>query len=603
MRRFSSDLIEQVRLANDIVDLIGEDTFLKKSGDQRFVGLCPFPSHQEKTPSFSVSSAKQLYHCFGCGESGTLYTYLQTRRGLSFPEAVKFLAKRAGIPLPQEDKTQDSSFADHRTWIEINQKALQWYKNCLNRLEATHRAKVFLHKRGFKQATVKEFHLGYAPAGWEGLCQHLQKQGCSLKKAAGLGLVKEKEGGRFYDVFRDRVMFPIFSKNGKDVTGFGGRTVSNTEKQSPKYINSADSKIFHKGKNFYGLNLSGTFMREQGTALVVEGYTDLISLYQAGVKNVVAPLGTALTAEQVQKLSWYVEEVILFFDGDEAGSKAMDRSLSLLLARGLVPKRLNLEPGYDPDSFVRKQGAKALKQKLRDAEDLFLHHLHKEVGKARSEWDRFALLEKLSTLLAQTHKETLKDYYIQRVLDVFGSDAGIAQKALKKALQKNKIANLKTHFHRETFTPSSSQREQTSFISLLTAPKPELYLLVLSLQSVNFYLQVKKSGILPYMSHQGIKKLFDLLEGFDSLSNTRYFGVQVEKLTSCVQQPRLLSRECHPSLKHLNLEKTNIFIKDCVDKIEKRGRQLKIKNLTQQLRRGGDEKQHLKEIVKLTQKK
>lgn len=602
MRRFSPDLIEQVRLANDIVDLIGEDTFLKKSGEQRFVGLCPFPSHQEKTPSFSVSSAKQLYHCFGCGESGTLYTYLQTRRGLSFPESVKFLAQRAGIPLPHEDKKQDTQYADHRKGIEINQKALQWYKNCLNKLEASHRVKAFFHKRGFKPATVKEFHLGYAPQGWEGLCQHLQKQGCSLKMAALLGLVKEKENGRFYDVFRDRVMFPIFSRNGKDVIGFGGRTVSEAQKQSPKYINSADSQIFHKGKTFYGLHLSGAFMREQGKALVVEGYTDLISLYQAGVKNVVAPLGTALTADQVQKLSWYVEEVILFFDGDEAGSKAMDRSLSLLLARGLVPKRLKLEPGYDPDSFVRKQGAKALKQKLANAEDLFLHHLHKEVGKTHSDWDRFMLLEKISTLLAQTRKEALKDYYIQRVLDIFGSDAGIAQKALKKALQKNKILNLKTSTHLKIFTPPSKGEKDTS-VSLPEAPKPELYLLVLSLQGADLYLQVKKSGVLSHMSHQGIKKLFDLLGEFDSLTNPRYFGVQVEKLTSFVQQPRLLSKEYHPLLRHLNPKQINIFIKDCVDKIEKRGKQLKIKNLTRQLRRGENEKQHLKEILKLVQKK
>ena len=630
MRRFPPELIEQVRLTSDIVDLIGEDTFLKKSGS-RFMGLCPFPGHQEKTPSFSVSPDKQMYHCFGCQESGDIYTYLQARRGLKFYEAVEFLARRAAIPLPAHFESPESKklYQKRKNLFEITGQALRWFENNLKKPGGP--AWGFMKKRGFSPSTVKDFRLGYAPQGWEGLCRHLEKSGLSLWDGASMGLVKKKDGGGFYDVFRNRVMFPIFARNGKDVVGFGGRVLDQNPK-APKYINSADSDIFHKGKTFYGWDKSTMFMRNQGKALVVEGYTDFITLYQGGVKNVVATLGTALTSDHARRLAWYAEEVILFFDGDMAGGKAMDRSLGLLLSAGLTPKRLDLKKDQDPDSFVRTKGGEALRKKLNQAEDLFLYHLQRELKTTSAGWDKFPVAERMAHLLTQTKNQTLKDYYSQRVLDIFGTDAAIAQKALNRVLKKQDpgrgpqpqgAGGASSFAHRHKTEAGRGGASKAPFlkqgpgghpaaggggggdlVSLSLAPRSELYLLILALQSRDFYLPIVKSGVLKCIYHPGLKKMFDLLDksGLKNVESS-HFPLQAGQIRDHCSEPHLLFKDRYPVLQALTKEQTPLFIRDCIDKVEKKGKQMQVKSLMVQLQTGPEnQKQHLQKILKLTRK-
>ena len=628
MRRFSPDFIEQVRLANNIVDIIGEDTFLKSSGTgERYTGLCPFPSHNEKTPSFSVSADKQLYHCFGCNESGNIFTYLKTQKGLSFGMAVEELARRAGIALPE---LESSGFEDRDTFattkakynahlkrqklLAINQLACEFYEQQLKILSSSHDIKNYLRQRGFSPEIIQKFRLGYAPKSWDALLSCLQKKGMDLSLATQLGIIRKKEN-RQYDLFRDRLMFPIFAKNGKEVLGFGGRVLKENDKQ-PKYINSVDSDIFHKGKTFYGWQEASPFIRSTGKVIVVEGYTDYLSLYQKGIKNVVATLGTALTADHARWLSWHTKQVLVFFDGDTAGEKAALRSLSVLLLFGLTPRLLKLEGDLDPDSFIRQFGVEALYEKIKTAPDLFMYVFSNELKKYSTGTDRFSVIEKIAGLLAHTKNETLKKYYSEAVVDSFGSNETIARETLKKALAKAKRTSstnfTDTNFTSKTITDkksSVSKGETTDNndlkeeVSLLHCPKVELYLLLLATQEKKHYQQIADSGVLEKLNHLGVKHLFKIIKKLLKEKQVLYFNTLSEMLSGHLAEPELLQMKQHPVLDCLPSEKTQAFIKDCINKVEKERKYSQIKQVTTDMRLDiNNSKKYLMKIMELTKR-
>ena len=641
MRRFSPEFIEQVRLANNIVDIIGEDTFLKPSGTgERYTGLCPFPSHNEKTPSFSVSTDKQLYHCFGCNESGNIFTYLKIRKGLSFGLAVEELARRAGIALPEPEPSNfegRNAFAQARAThsihlkiqklLTINQLACEFYENQLKALPSHHKAKKCLEQRGFSAETIQQFRLGYAPKSWDALLNFLQKKGADISLAVQVGIIRKKDA-RHYDLFRDRLMFPIFAKNGTEVLGFGGRIIEEKEKQ-PKYINSVDSDIFHKGKTFYGWQEASPFIRSDGKVLVVEGYTDYLSLYQKGVKNVVATLGTALTADHVRWLSWHTKQVLVFFDGDEAGEKASLRSLSVLLSFGLVPRLLKLDEDLDPDSFVCKFGVEDLHKKIKSAPDLFTYVFSNELKKHSAGADRFSVIEKAARILAHTKNETLKKYYSELVVDSFGADEKIAREALKKALTKAHRAGSDSSFT-EPFNPSftgvttipklhnvsggkkSSLSEQETLnsndledeeISLLYCSKVELYLLLLAIQDKEYYQQISESRILNKLNHPGVIRLFEIIKKLQKENQMFYFNTLPETLSGYLADPGVLQIKHHPILACLSAEKTKVFIQDCINKVEKERKYLQIKQVTADMRLDMENpKKYLMKIRELTKR-
>ena len=610
MRRYSPNFIDQVCRANDIVDIIGEDTFLKKTGEN-YMGLCPFPSHNEKTPSFSVSQRKQVYHCFGCGESGNIITYMQVKRGFRFKEALESLAQRAGLPLPQSQEShqaEDKAGEEQQQMREINRMACAFYEETLRKLPADHMVQQYLKQRGFLEKTIKTFRIGFAPKGWDLFYSYLKKQSPEgLKWALQLGLIKNKDG-QYYDAFRDRIMFPVFNRSGQNVLGFGGRVVTEESKQA-KYINSVDSPLFHKGQTFYGWQHTAPFIRDTNKALVVEGYTDYLSLYQNGFRNMVATLGTALTESHAKWLSYQTEHVVLFFDGDPAGEKATERSLNVLLSQGLVVKVLKLEKEQDPDSFIRKEGKKALEQKMSLAPDLFLSLFLEQLKKHPPGVDRFALIEKIAQTLAVIKKTQLKHYYTERVLDSFGVDRKTAYSILQKAQRKflkqassyqqaqtqNKDGNVNKETEKE-----QEKEEQKLKVSLKGASKAELSLLMLALNSPNYYQKLKSVKVMDKINHQGVIDMFKTIEecykknGFD-------FQLMTPILIDMLPQEEVqkLNKNRYPELLNLSLQKVDVFIQDCFQRMERDRRRWLLKNLATHIRAdSSNTKKYVMEIAK-----
>lgn len=368
---YPQDFIDKVIDSTSLVDIISQYTQLKPSG-RGHMGRCPFPDHQEKTASFSVSDAKQVYHCFGCKKSGNVITFLKDYNGMSFPEALEYLADRSNIPIPEMNRDhndQASQAHDHKKkLLKANKLAADFFREILKRSPADHPIKSYIQKRKLNAETLEEFQIGYSPNEWELLVQNLNRQGISMEIADEAKLVKRRQDGTgYFDLFRDRLMFPIQSPSG-EVLAFGGRIHDQGE---PKYLNSPESPVFHKGKVLYGLAQTARHIRSEDLVLVVEGYMDLVSLFQAGLKNAVATMGTALTPDHARLIKRLTQNVVVLFDGDEAGQMAAERSLPILLSQGLYPRGLTLVDAKDPDEYVIKFGVESLRQKIQSSPDLF----------------------------------------------------------------------------------------------------------------------------------------------------------------------------------------------------------------------------------------
>ncbi|MGE5444358.1 MAG: DNA primase [Ignavibacteriales bacterium] len=345
----SESIIEEIRGRFSIVNLIETYVSLKKSG-RGYVGLCPF--HDEKTPSFHVSGEKGIFHCFGCGTGGDIFGFMMRYNNLTFPEAVTELARRAGL------RIEKSSLPAGRkprkdVLFKLNMVVSRFYHGMLIESTEGRAARDYLRKRGVSLERAKEFGLGYAPSRWDALVRFLTEKKAPLKMAEEIGLIiKRKIKDGYYDRFRDRIMFPIRDVDGR-VIGFGGRTLT---QEKPKYINSPESEIYRKRSVLYGLDRARDSIRKIGQVIMVEGYMDFLSLYSAGIKNVVATLGTALTRDHVVLLRRYTDRVIIVLDGDESGEKASLRSLlDVFLEEGLLPLMVLLPKGDDPDSFISKR--------------------------------------------------------------------------------------------------------------------------------------------------------------------------------------------------------------------------------------------------------
>ena len=361
---YPEELVEEVRTRNDIVDVISGYVKLQRKGSSYF-GLCPF--HNEKSPSFSVSPGKQMYYCFGCGAGGNVLTFIMEYENYSFPEALKLLADRAGVKLPeQEYSKEERRQQDLRTAIlEVNKTAAKYYYYQL-RTEAGKPGMDYLKNRQLSEETMQRFGLGYAGKYSDGLYRYLKQKGVSdeLLRQSGLMNVDEKRG--MYDKFWNRVIFPIMDVNNR-VIGFGGRVMGDGK---PKYLNSPETKVFDKSRNLYGLNVARTSRKKY--IIVCEGYMDVISMHQAGFTNSVASLGTALTSQHASLLKRYTQEVILSYDSDEAGIKAALRAIPLLKEAGLTARVLRMAPYKDPDEFIKALGTEAFQERIDQAQNSFL---------------------------------------------------------------------------------------------------------------------------------------------------------------------------------------------------------------------------------------
>lgn len=364
---YPEEIIEEVRQRNDIVDVISSYVKLKKSGSN-YMGLCPF--HSEKSPSFSVSGNKQMYHCFGCGVGGNVFTFVMEYENFTFVEALKFLADRCGVQLPQTEDSQESRRrADIRNQLlEINKEAAKYFVYQLRSAQGQYAMK-YLKERELSDETIKKFGLGYSNKYSNDLYQYLKEKGYgdSILKESGLISMDEKKGA--YDKFWNRVMYPIMDANSK-VIGFGGRVLG---EGTPKYLNSPETKVFDKSRNLYGLHLART--ARVRTIILCEGYMDVIAMHQAGFSNAVASLGTAFTGLQANLLKRYADEILLLYDSDGAGVKAALRAIPILKEAGLTAKVVKLAPYKDPDEFIKALGKDAFQKRLDEAINSFFFEI------------------------------------------------------------------------------------------------------------------------------------------------------------------------------------------------------------------------------------
>ncbi len=405
--------ISEIKHAADIVDVISEVVLLKRAG-QNFIGLCPF--HSEKTPSFTVSPDKQMFHCFGCGEGGNVFSFLMKHQGLSFPEAVRAVAGRYGIDLPvYMDKRQRKAASERQRLLNVNRQAFQFYRRQLADRRRGEEVRAYLEKRGIQASAVEKFSIGYAPPGWDNLLRYLTARGVSptLAQTAGL-VVPRHQGGGHYDRFRNRVMIPIFNLAG-EVIAFGGRVLDDAE---PKYLNSPETPLFNKRRTLFNLQRARTRCRQSGEVIIVEGYFDLIALDQAGVENVVATLGTALTPEHVRVLKGHAQRMVLVYDGDAAGRKAAERSHEIFGQQAVEARVAVLPEGHDPDSFVARHGVEAFRKLVTEAPGMFSFLL--EAAASRHGGGiaaRLRVVAELVPVLARVEDRVARSLYVRELAD------------------------------------------------------------------------------------------------------------------------------------------------------------------------------------------
>jgi len=430
--RIPEHTIEEIRSAGSIVDLISNYVQLRKRG-KNFIGLCPF--HQEKTPSFTVSEEKQIFHCFGCHAGGNAFKFLMEYKSISFIEAVTELAEDAGIPIEtsQDDTPFDNS--EQEELYEINVGAAKYFSENLLKSENGKIAKDYLKERNIKPKFQKIFGMGYAPPGWDNYLKFATAQKVDLENAKMLGLIDSKDNGNYYDKLRSRIIFPIFSANGR-VIGFGGR-VFQGEENTAKYLNSPESTIYIKRKSLYGLFHSKDEIRKLNKAILVEGYMDVIALYQHGIKNTIASSGTSLTEEQVRLLSRYTKNIVVIFDADAAGRKAALRSIEILLKQDFEVNVLSLPDGEDPDSYVNNFGQQQFEEKVLGAKNFleFQTTQYKEDGMFENPGTEAEAIRELVKSASLVNDELKRSLLLKSISKKFNLREKLLESELNKFLE------------------------------------------------------------------------------------------------------------------------------------------------------------------------
>ena len=435
------EYIDEIRSRLDIVELVGEYVRLKRQGSN-FAGLCPF--HEEKTPSFNVNPGMGIFKCFGCGVGGDAFKFVMQIENLTFPEAIRLLAERTGIVLP-ESQEDSEKFSETESIYHALRFAGRYFYTLLTSSDEGRQGLEYLLNRGFTESTIKKYGLGYASDSWDGLLKAADREHVKPEILEKAGLIiprREKEG--YYDRYRDRVMFPIFSHIGK-VIGFGGRIMNSTDNQ-PKYINSPETQVYHKSSVLYGLYHGKNTIRKKQEVILVEGYTDVLALHQAGLEHAVASSGTALTNDQIKLIKRYAERVLVLYDADSAGAKAALRGIELLLKQGITVYGLELPAGEDPDSYVRANGGKAFEEFVQaNKKDFisFMHALAKRKGQLDTPEGEARVTREIVETIARLPDPSMYDPFIRKashVLDIpdirlFGVLENVLRQMEKKGRQ------------------------------------------------------------------------------------------------------------------------------------------------------------------------
>ena len=419
------ELIEEIKERVNITDVVSEYVSLKKVGANH-KGLCPF--HSEKTPSFTVNEGKQIFYCFGCGAGGNVITFLMKASGMTFPDVVMELAKRAGVTIPEASGRFAPQKNDRQEALyKINESAASFYHSLLSESE---KAKSYLKKRGLKEETINDYKVGYGGDGWDSLYAFLSKKGLSLTLADELGLIIPKKSGGYYDRFRGRVIFPISDIHGR-VIGFGGRSIDGSE---PKYLNSSESVLFKKSDSLYGITVARRWIKESDEALIVEGYMDLLSLHEAGIKNSVATLGTALTAGHLRLIKRLSSNIVTVFDADQAGVKATLRSIDLFITEGVNATVLTMPEGHDPDTFVREKGVEGFKKAIKSAMPIMEFFINEALkGKNATEiQEKLKVIEEVFPYIERLPSRIEQEHYIK----IVSERTGVKEESLAREMRK-----------------------------------------------------------------------------------------------------------------------------------------------------------------------
>ena len=429
--RYPREVIDEVRLQNDIVEVISQYVPLKQKGNSYF-GLCPF--HNEKTASFSVNSEKQFYYCFGCGAAGNVFSFLMEMENMDFPEAMKKLAERAHITLPEPERSAQVIAAEQtkQRLFDIHKAAGRFFYECLQE-EQGKSARAYLTKRQMDPRIARKFGIGYSPDSYDALFKHLKEKGFTVSDILKSGLVLEnKDGKGYHDRFRGRLMFPIFDVQGR-VVGFGGRILAKGE---PKYLNSPETILFSKSRNLYGLNFAKAAKKRE--LILVEGYMDMLSIYQAGFHNVVASLGTAFNQEHARTLKRFADDVILLYDSDEAGTNAALRAIPVLVKNGFRVKVTQVPDGKDPDEFIKAKGAAEFSKLLINA----VHYISFEIACIQRKYNlknpehRVRFATEAAETLAKLDSEIERNVYLGEVSRVTGVEEEAIRSEIRKLMRK-----------------------------------------------------------------------------------------------------------------------------------------------------------------------
>ncbi|HAR85949.1 MAG TPA: DNA primase [Clostridium sp.] len=568
---FSEEIIQKIKEENDIVDIVSEVVTLKKTG-KNYLGRCPF--HNEKTPSFTVSSEKQIYKCFGCGEAGNVISFVMKTRNMAFPEAVKLLGEKVGIVVDDADSPGKSSAANEKfkRMYDINIQAARYFYTNLKRFKAPYE---YLKGRGITDETIKKFGIGFALDNWQGIRSYLKQRGFSEEEILELGLTTKNEKGNIYDRFRNRIIFPVFNVSGR-VIGFGGRVLDDSK---PKYLNSPETPIFHKGTNLYGLNLA-IKNNPARTVIMVEGYMDVISLSQQGVTNVVATLGTALTEGQCKLLKRYIDTVIVSFDSDVAGQNATIRGLEILQKSGFDLKILQIPSGKDPDEFIRSFG----KEKFLNLVDGALPIIDFKLRMAEKGID-FSKQEMVIKYLKRV-VNVLKDLdplekavYIKQASE----KSGIGEEAIiesldknpNKSIQNNKNHNINRKFGQKLYLEPGFVRAERTVLSLALDKRLSDKIfsnvseddLILKAHKV-IYTIIKENNM---CSKEELIKIINLQTMQDSEFTKEWIKIQEYKVDIDEGSIDKMVSDCVNNIKKYKLEESRKKIMDKIRKCESEG--------------------------------
>ena len=461
------ELINDLRHRVDIVDVIGEYVPLKKQG-QNYIGLCPF--HSEKTPSFVVSPQKQIYHCFGCGKGGNVFSFLMEKNAMTFSDSVLFLAKRCGLALPKTAVSPENAKRDslRKRYYHINEITSQYYHAVLQGKEGQH-ARMYLKKRGVSEETQEKFLLGYAPQEWEQLSRYLLDKGVAEQELIILGLAVITQKGNLVDRFRARIIFPIMDDAGR-VIGFGGRVLDDSQ---PKYLNSPDTPLFTKGKFLYGMHLAKGSIRNQDQAIIMEGYMDVITAHQSGITNTIGTLGTALTIEQARLLMRFSYNACICFDADQAGQKAALRGLDILQEQGCRVTIVTTTQFKDPDEYIKKQGNKAFLELVQKADTLLEYKLKRlmEQHDIQTIPGKIQTIQALLPDIQKVQSPVARQAFIQLIGERLAFPETAIHAEIRKSMSRHepRVEGVE----KQAGTESASQKAQKILIRLI-AEKPEV---------------------------------------------------------------------------------------------------------------------------------